>query len=277
MSSAVWANCQSCSPATRWGLRRSGLSVILCRYRDVARLAGSLLVLGSTLTLALRADSLVLSPERAVSFALERSLVLKAARLNPQIASLGVRAADAAWSPQVFARSHAGGIRTPPQTAFHPQSGLTSRQFTSQVGIDQLLPWGASYSLEWDTGRLSSDSPILLVNPQRSTNASVTYTQHLLRGFRVDEARANRLISIKGQVISEAGLQRSGAATTRAVLQAYWNWVYLRELLAVERQSLGRSNWRRICFAAIGSVRLWGKLPKSISSRLKRKWRGGPM
>jgi outer membrane protein TolC len=49
---------------------------------------------------------------------------------------------------------------------------------------------------------------------------------------------ANRLISIKGQTVSEAGLASTVAATTRSVLQAYWSWVYAREYLAVEHESL---------------------------------------
>lgn len=208
------------------------------RWPAVVRIVMSLLALRSSLAFAQQPESLVLSPDQAVAFALERSLVLKAARLDPQIASLGVSAAEAAWSPQFSARSYAGEDRTRALTAFDPLTGLFRRQFTSQVAMGQLLPWGASYSVEWNAARLSSNSPILLLNPQRTTSATVSFTQRLLRGFHIDEARANRLVRLKSKTISEAGLESSVAATTRAVLQAYWNWIYLREYLAVEKQSL---------------------------------------
>jgi len=186
-------------------------------------------------------DPLVLSPEQAVTFALERSLVVKGARLDPQIAALEVRAADAAFSPHLSGQAGIADTRTPPLTVLDPQSGLVTRQIASGAAIGQALPWGSSYSVEWDAARLTGNSPIVRFNPQLTTDATVTLTQHLLRGLTIDEARATRLISRKGQIVSEAELASTVAATTRAVLRAYWVWIYTREYLAVEQQSLALS------------------------------------
>jgi outer membrane protein len=185
-----------------------------------------------------QADPLVVSPEQAVSFALERNLVVNGARLGPQIAALEVRAADAAYSPLLSGHAGVADTRTPPLTTIDPQSGLVTRQATAGTAISQALPWGASYSVEWGGERLTGNSPLVRFNPQLTTRGTLTYTQHLLRGLTIDEARANRLITRKGQTVSEAELASTVAATTRAVLRAYWTWIYARGYLAVEQQSL---------------------------------------
>lgn len=207
--------------------------------RKVLALAGCLLA-----TWCIRAaaqeqpDSLVLTPERAIAFALERSLVLKGARFGPQIAALQVRSANTAWSPRLSGSAGISDAHTPPLSTFDPQSGPVARQIASGVGVSQLLPWGTSYTVEWDAARLTGNNPLALYNPQLTTNGAVTITQHLLRGLTIDEARANRLVSLKGQTVSDAELASAVAATTYSVLRAYWTWIYAREYLATEQQSL---------------------------------------
>lgn len=207
-------------------------------YRRVSAVAASFLLLWCTSAHAQQPDPLVLSPEQAIAFALERGLALKAARFGPEIADLDVRAANTAWSPQFSARADVTNSHTPPVRTFDSPSGLFSRQRSAAAAIDQLLPWGSLYSVEWDGVRRSGNDALARFNPQYSTGVSVTFTQRFLRGLRIDEARANWLISRKGQTISEAELASAVAETTRRVLQAYWSWIYAREYLAVERQSL---------------------------------------
>ena len=185
-----------------------------------------------------KVDSLVLSPEQAVAFALERSLVLKGARLGPKIASLEVSAANTAWSPLLTGNVGIADSRTPPLSVFDPQAGLVRREITAGAAIGQQLPWGSAYSVEWGAERLTGNNPLARLNPQLTTIGSVTYMQHLLRGLPIDEARANRLISLKGQTVSEAELASTVADTTYAVLRAYWTWIYARAYLATEQQSL---------------------------------------
>lgn len=207
-------------------------------YRRASVVAASFLLLWCAGAHAQQPEPLVLSPEQAVAFALDRSLALKAARFGPQIADLDVRAANTAWSPQFSAQADVTNSHTPPVRTFDSQSGLISRQRSAAAAIDQLLPWGSSYSVEWDATRRSGNDALARLNPQYSTSVSVTFTQHLLRGLRIDEARANWLVSRKGQTVSEAELASAVAETTRRVLQAYWSWVHAREYLAVEQQSL---------------------------------------
>ena len=185
-----------------------------------------------------QAEALVLSPDQAVMYALERNLDLKAARLAPQMATLDVRAAEAAWSPHLSGSVSFAGTHSPALSVLDPISGFVTKEIAGGTSVTQALPWGFSWTAGWDTERLTSNSPLLLFNPQLTATGTVAMTQHLVKGFTIDEARANRLIAVKGQTVSDAGLASSVAATTYAVLRAYWTWIYTREYLAVEQRSL---------------------------------------
>jgi outer membrane protein TolC len=201
-------------------------------------LAACIVFLGWICASARQLGPIALSPEQAVSFALERSLVLKAARFGPQIAAGQVAVANTAWSPQLSSRTSVTNSHTPPLSVFDARSGLVTRELSATAGVGQLLPWGSSYSVQWDGERLSGSNGLALFNPQLTAGASVTFTQHFLRGLRIDEARANRLISLKSRSVSESELASAVAATTQSVLRAYWSWIYAREYLAVEKQSI---------------------------------------
>jgi outer membrane protein len=207
-------------------------------FRGRWALPGCLFVLCGQAVGQGQAEALVLSPDGAVTYALERNLDLKAARLAPQIATLEVKAAEAAWSPYLSGSVGFAGNHSPPLSVLDPISGPVTKHIAGATSITQALPWGFSWTAGWDAERLTSNSPLLLSNPQLTANGTVAITQHLVKGFTIDEARANRLIAVKGQTVSEAGLASSVAATTYAVLRAYWTWIYTREYLAVEQRSL---------------------------------------
>src|SRR5262249_25282387 len=67
---------------------------------------------------------------------------------------------------------------------------------------------------------------------------AVTFEQPLLRNLRIDPARAERDISVRTRELADIDLAAATASTRRDVLRAYWAWVYAREFLAVQRQSM---------------------------------------
>lgn len=206
-------------------------------------------------------DPLVLSPEEAVAYAVERNLLVQSARLGRDVAARAVDVANTAWTPQLVGRTGGASQQTPPLTAFDQgRRAIVNRNVSSSLGVGQLLPWGGSYSIDWDASRLSGNSAVTLFNPQVGSNASLTLTQPLLRGLFIDERRANRLIALRRRDISDADLTSAIAATTNSVRRAYWLWIYAQEFLAVEKESLIlaqnllRDNRQRVARGAMAAV-----------------------
>jgi outer membrane protein TolC len=130
----------------------------------------------------------------------------------------------------------------------------------SDVAIAQQLPWGTSYRVGWTGGRRSNSSALARFRPELSAAAGITLIQPLLKGLTFDAARATHDVSQRNRDIAAADLDGAVASTRYAVLSAHWSWVYRRELLDGQRQSLSlaetllEGNQRRIAVGAMASV-----------------------
>jgi outer membrane protein len=179
------------------------------------------------------------SPEAAVSLALANNLRLESARQTPQIAEFGVRAASSVWVPSVVATLGQARADSPASTSFDRGVGvLSDQQVTSDVSVSQLLPWGASYEVGWDSVRSSNNRVLNRFEPELNTTASARVTQPLLRGFAIDAARADRARSLQARDRAGFALDGTVAALKREVLYAYWQWVYTRGFREVAAEAL---------------------------------------
>ena len=75
-------------------------------------------------------------------------------------------------------------------------------------------------------------------DPQLTSNIAATYTQPLLRNFKIDGVRQQLLVSQKNREIADTQLQQSIANTVRNVRNAYYDLMYAIGNLNVQRQSL---------------------------------------
>jgi outer membrane protein TolC len=105
-------------------------------------------------------------------------------------------------------------------------------------GFGGLNPWGGSYNLAFNNGRATTNNLFTNFNPQFASDISASYTQPLLRNFKIDGTRQQLLVSQKNREISEVQLQQSIALTTRNVRNAYYDLMYAVGNLNVQRQSL---------------------------------------
>jgi outer membrane protein TolC len=180
-----------------------------------------------------------LSVEEAVALALEQNVNLQVDRIDPQVQDLAVSVAQSAWTPAFFSNFTNRSQTNPPTDIFGGAATITNENLTSQVGVQQVLPWaGANYSVFWNSGRASTNNIFSSFDPQLSSTLGFNYTQPLLRNFRIDSTRQQVLVSRKNREISDVQLQQTISGTMRNVKNAYWDLVYAINNLAVQRQSL---------------------------------------
>lgn len=181
-----------------------------------------------------------LTIEDAVDMALENNLGIRVARVEPQLQDLSVAQARASWFP-TFTSTLQGASADSPNNSFlsGAQGTKTSdARVNSNVGLAQALPWGGSYSVGWDSVRSTTNNIFSNFSPQLRSSLALSYRQPLLRGFRIDSARQQVLVSEKNREIADVSLQETIALTSRAVRHAYWDLVYAIASLDVQRQSL---------------------------------------
>jgi outer membrane protein len=180
-----------------------------------------------------------LSIEEAVTLSLEQNLGIRADRLGPQIEDMSVASARAAFTPQFFSRMNTSGETSPP-ASFLAGSGdtISEDRFTTTTGMEQQLGWGgANYSVAWDTARVET-TRFTSFNPQLSSSISATYTQPLLRNFKIDGFRQQLLLSRTQREIADVQLEQTVTATTRNVRNGYWDLVFALANHKVQVQSL---------------------------------------
>ena len=90
----------------------------------------------------------------------------------------------------------------------------------------------------FNNGRTTTNNVFTSFDPQLTSNISATYTQPLLRNFKIDGTRQQLLVSQKNREITDTQLQQSITLTMRSVRNAYYDLMYAIGNLTVQRQSL---------------------------------------
>lgn len=183
-----------------------------------------------------------MSIDDAVATALEQNLDLQVQRINPQLQNLTIDQFKAAYTPN-FVSTLSSSDSTQPSTSFlsggQAGTGITQGRSTFNFGVSSLTNWfGGSYDVRWNNARNTTNNAFSTFNPQLNSSISATFSQPLLRNFRIDGARQQLLVSQKNMEITVTQLAQSITQTTRNVRNAYYDLVGAIGNLAVQRQSL---------------------------------------
>jgi len=179
--------------------------------------------------------------EEAVKMALENNLGIQIEKLNPQIQVLGISRAVSAYAPTLFSGLSRRNSTAPP-TDFLSTGGaqvVTQGNFAASGGIQQLLKWGgASYQVSLDGTRATSNAARTVFSPLLGSDFNATYTQPLLRNFRIDATRQQLALSQNQAQAADIQLQQRVTQTSRNVRTAYYALIGAISGLDVAQQSL---------------------------------------
>jgi outer membrane protein TolC len=182
-----------------------------------------------------------LSIAEAVRMGLENNLGIQIEKLNPQIQVLGIARANAAYAPTLFSVLNRRSATAPP-TDFNTSGGLaisTNANFSTQGGVQQQMKWGGgNYSLALDGSRQTTNSINQLLNPQLGSNLNASYTQPLLRNFKIDSLRQQLMLAQNQAQAADIQLQQRVTQTERNIRFAYYQLVGAISGLEVAQQSL---------------------------------------
>src|SRR5512139_1902539 len=180
-----------------------------------------------------------LSVMDAVQLALEQNLGLQVQRIDPQVQDLSISQVRTSWTP-TFGTTVGGSNATQPISSFlSGASGqLTNGYFQANVQASQLLPWGGNYTIGWNNSRTTTNSIYSSPNPRLQSTLDLSYTQPLLRNFKIDTVRQQLRLAQLTRENSDVQLRQAILQTSRSVRYAYWNLAYSIAALGVARQSL---------------------------------------
>jgi len=184
-----------------------------------------------------------LTLDAAVQRALERNLDIAVQRIHPLVQDMQVATANAAFLPFASSGFNVNQATLPNRFVFDG-GGLRGQPIVSDrgrydLGIGQQVKWGGGrYDVAWDSTRSESTNIFSTFNPSFGANLTLQYNQPLLRGFRTDARRTQLVVSRINRDISDIDLEETVVNTLANVRLAYWDLVYARAAVGVQRQAL---------------------------------------
>ena len=180
-----------------------------------------------------------ISVDDAVRMALENNLGIQSERLGPQIGTLAVAQARGVYAPFLISTTTTRKSTEPPGNFLTGTGDVISDDtFRTNAGLRQFVPFGGgSYQFTLDASRQTTNA-FTNYNPQLGSNFAGSYTQPLLRGFKIDTFRQQVLTSRNNQVIADIQLREQITLTSYAVRFSYYDLVGAIEGLKVAQLSL---------------------------------------
>ena len=183
-----------------------------------------------------------LTLDDAIKLALDRNLDISVQRLNPQTFDFSLASLRAVYRPTLISTISRQSQTNPSTSTISGAAvgtGIINGTTTYNGGLSQSLPWGGgSFSATLNNDRRTTTNTTALINPSFSANWSATYTQPLLRNFRIDNTRQQLVVTRLNQDISEIQLQATIINTVSNVRNAYWDYVFAVQSVDVARRSV---------------------------------------
>ncbi len=183
-----------------------------------------------------------LTLDDAIKLALDRNLDISVQRLNPQTFDYSIAAIQSVYKPTVTSalttQSFANASSQTTNGAVAGQA-ITTKTANWNGGLSQAFRWGGgSASATLNNSRQTSDNPTAFYKVQYAPAWSATYTQPLMRNFKIDSTRQQLAVTKLNQDISEIQLQALIINTVSNVRNAYWDYVFATQSVEVARRSV---------------------------------------
>jgi HAE1 family hydrophobic/amphiphilic exporter-1 len=185
------------------------------------------------------ATVLKITRDDAVRMGLQNNPDLAASRYDPAIGDAQIAAARGAFLPTLQSGVTRNSQLLPGTNLFSGATGLQTDLWSSNVAFNQLLPWGGgSYSTGLDASRTTTDSLLSSLNPELAAGLSFSYSQPLLRDFKIDSPRAQLAVSQRTRDVLGTRYRETTVNTGADAERAYWALVAAIALVDVQQRSL---------------------------------------
>lgn len=180
-----------------------------------------------------------LTEQEAVARATDRNLTLISERITPQTWDYTMAATRAAYAFTLTSSIANNNANTPTSNIFEGGARTTSQQQSWSGGIaKQMWRGGGNYNVNWTNSRNETSSSNSTCNPCFNSGLQGSFTQPLLRNFKIDGTRAAILTNEINQQIADLTLSAQEVSILAQVRNAYWELSYARLAVEAAQRSL---------------------------------------
>jgi outer membrane protein len=179
--------------------------------------------------------ALRLTLDEAIKTTMERNIGLQLRRYDYQMAGESLRSQYGTfdWLGTSFLQHTSQ--ETPTSNTL---ANTAFRGSTANFGIEQFIPTGGRYSVDWTNARRAVAGFGQIVNPTYESGLTLSFAQPLLRNFGVDVNTRGITIARNTLGLNREVFRATLMDTAHAVEQAYLDLVYARQFVDVVRESL---------------------------------------
>jgi outer membrane protein TolC len=176
--------------------------------------------------------------EECILGALKNNLKLAAEVLGPEMDSFAVRQANEIFIPKLSVNYGQDSLSSASYSFIQAADQIATKDKSYSTSLSQLIPTGARIGVSLRSFQQNTNQSFLTINPLYGSTLTFDLSQPLLRDFGFKMTRRQIIIAQYGLDISENQLRQTLLNTIYSVEEAYWNLVYSRENLRVQRESL---------------------------------------
>lgn len=180
--------------------------------------------------------------EEAITMALQNNNDVDNSRIGVRIAEFNLRAARGVYDPLIAGESYYQRATTPTASTISgagAAGSVTQTSAVSNLGASGFSPrYGGSYTANFSTSRTTTDNQNATLNPQFPSAFTLTYTQPLWRGLKIDNNRRNIEVAKKNLSLTDAQFRERVIDIVSQVEQGYWDLVFALKNLQVQNDAV---------------------------------------
>ena len=182
-----------------------------------------------------------LSLREALAMALENNKDIEVARQNVRIAEFDYLGSQGAYDPRFTTQAFYERIESPISSFLAGgQNGSTIQtDYTGTARLEGQTPrFGGNYRLDFSSVKLNTNNQFTALNPSFPSALTLSYTQPLWRGLKIDQTRRQIQIARKNLSLTDAQFRQRAIDTITNVQRAYWDLVFALRNLQVQRDAV---------------------------------------
>lgn len=180
-----------------------------------------------------------LTEQEAVARATERNLTLISERITPLTWDYTMAATRAAYAFNLTSSVANNSANTLSSNIFEGGARTTSDQQSWSGGIaKQMWRGGGNYNINWTNNRNKTSSSNSTCNPCFNSGLQGSFTQPLMRNFKIDQTRAAIRTNEISQQVADLTLSGQEVSILAQVRNAYWELAYARQAVEAAQRSL---------------------------------------
>jgi outer membrane protein len=182
--------------------------------------------------------SMEIGLKESIVFALKNNLDINIIAISPKIEQENIIKAKSEFDPELNLSVSTGKDKLENNLSAYNSEYNRARSNEVTAGVSGKLYTGTEYNLDVSTENEWSNPNIRRINSSYDSQAGVTLTQPLLKGFGIDINKSDIIIAGRDKKIAEYDFIKVVIDTAALVEGLYWEFVYEQQVIEIKKTLL---------------------------------------